>query len=92
MIMLVSLRLLIASGLKRCICLHSPHPSSPAENNIHVHDLLTFQQITVVAKAKGATLFTCDLQVSQLHLLDTMPLVLSHVRSDSHPAFTSTNM
>ncbi|XP_067335034.1 vam6/Vps39-like protein isoform X4 [Channa argus] len=32
------------------------------ENNIHVHDLLTFQQITVVAKAKGATLFACDLQ------------------------------
>ena len=36
---------------------------SPAENNIHVHDLLTFQQITVVSKAKGATLFACDLQV-----------------------------
>uniref|UniRef100_A0A4W6DB22 VPS39 subunit of HOPS complex n=1 Tax=Lates calcarifer TaxID=8187 RepID=A0A4W6DB22_LATCA len=34
------------------------------ENNIHVHDLLTFQQITVVSKAKGATLFACDLQVS----------------------------
>jgi hypothetical protein len=33
------------------------------ENNIHVHDLLTFQQITVVSKAKGATLFACDLQV-----------------------------
>uniref|UniRef100_A0AAX7SGK7 CNH domain-containing protein n=1 Tax=Astatotilapia calliptera TaxID=8154 RepID=A0AAX7SGK7_ASTCA len=33
-------------------------------NNIHVHDLLTFQQITVVSKAKGATLFACDLQVS----------------------------
>ncbi|XP_026195631.1 vam6/Vps39-like protein isoform X1 [Anabas testudineus] len=32
------------------------------ENNIHVHDLLTFQQITVVPKAKGATLFACDLQ------------------------------
>uniref|UniRef100_A0A8C5CSU6 CNH domain-containing protein n=1 Tax=Gadus morhua TaxID=8049 RepID=A0A8C5CSU6_GADMO len=32
------------------------------ENNIHVHDLLTFQQITVVPKAKGATLFSCDLQ------------------------------
>uniref|UniRef100_A0A3Q3KFK3 VPS39 subunit of HOPS complex n=1 Tax=Mastacembelus armatus TaxID=205130 RepID=A0A3Q3KFK3_9TELE len=32
------------------------------ENNIHVHDLLTFQQITVVSKAKGATLFVCDLQ------------------------------
>lgn len=32
------------------------------ENNIHVHDLLTFQQITVVSKAKGATLFSCDLQ------------------------------
>uniref|UniRef100_A0A1A8Q1X9 Vacuolar protein sorting 39 homolog n=1 Tax=Nothobranchius rachovii TaxID=451742 RepID=A0A1A8Q1X9_9TELE len=32
------------------------------ENNIHVHDLLTFQQITVVNKAKGATLFECDLQ------------------------------
>ncbi|XP_063354578.1 vam6/Vps39-like protein isoform X1 [Pelmatolapia mariae] len=32
------------------------------ENNIHVHDLLTFQQITVVSKAKGATLFACDLQ------------------------------
>ncbi|XP_058605490.1 vam6/Vps39-like protein isoform X2 [Onychostoma macrolepis] len=34
------------------------------ENNIHVHDLLTFQQITVVSKAKGATLFACDLQSS----------------------------
>uniref|UniRef100_A0A1A8M4V5 Vacuolar protein sorting 39 homolog n=1 Tax=Nothobranchius pienaari TaxID=704102 RepID=A0A1A8M4V5_9TELE len=34
------------------------------ENNIHVHDLLTFQQITVVNKAKGATLFECDLQTS----------------------------
>ncbi|KTF82241.1 hypothetical protein cypCar_00038239 [Cyprinus carpio] len=32
------------------------------ENNIHVHDLLTFQQITVVSKARGATLFACDLQ------------------------------
>uniref|UniRef100_H3ABJ6 VPS39 subunit of HOPS complex n=1 Tax=Latimeria chalumnae TaxID=7897 RepID=H3ABJ6_LATCH len=32
------------------------------ENNIYVHDLLTFQQITMVSKAKGATLFTCDLQ------------------------------
>ncbi|XP_060938877.1 vam6/Vps39-like protein isoform X1 [Limanda limanda] len=32
------------------------------ENNVHVHDLLTFQQITVVSKAKGATLFACDLQ------------------------------
>uniref|UniRef100_A0A672FSC4 CNH domain-containing protein n=1 Tax=Salarias fasciatus TaxID=181472 RepID=A0A672FSC4_SALFA len=32
------------------------------ENNIHVHDLLTFQQITVVSKARGASLFTCDLQ------------------------------
>ncbi|KAK5609209.1 Vam6/Vps39-like protein [Crenichthys baileyi] len=32
------------------------------ENNIHVHDLLTFQQITVVSKAKGSTLFACDLQ------------------------------
>lgn len=33
------------------------------ENNIYVHDLLTFQQITTVSKAKGASLFTCDLQV-----------------------------
>uniref|UniRef100_A0A3B4XF50 VPS39 subunit of HOPS complex n=1 Tax=Seriola lalandi dorsalis TaxID=1841481 RepID=A0A3B4XF50_SERLL len=33
-------------------------------NNIHVHDLLTFQQITVVSKAKGATIFACDLQVT----------------------------
>uniref|UniRef100_A0A8C7CW37 VPS39 subunit of HOPS complex n=1 Tax=Oncorhynchus kisutch TaxID=8019 RepID=A0A8C7CW37_ONCKI len=33
-------------------------------NNIHVHDLLTFQQITVVSKARGATLFACDLQQS----------------------------
>lgn len=32
------------------------------ENNIHVHDLLTFQQITVVSKARGATLFACDFQ------------------------------
>lgn len=37
--------------------------STPTENNIHVHDLLTFQQITVVPKARGATLFACDLQV-----------------------------
>ena len=37
---------------------------SPTENNIHVHDLLTFQQITGLPKAKGATLFACDLQVS----------------------------
>lgn len=36
------------------------------ENNIYVHDLLTFQQITTVSKAKGASLFTCDLQVSVL--------------------------
>ncbi|EMP39590.1 Vam6/Vps39-like protein [Chelonia mydas] len=35
-----------------------------AENNIYVHDLLTFQQITTVSKAKGASLFTCDLQHS----------------------------
>ncbi|XP_042598839.1 vam6/Vps39-like protein isoform X2 [Cyprinus carpio] len=34
------------------------------ENNIHVHDLLTFQQITVISKARGATLFACDLQQS----------------------------
>ncbi|XP_045918194.1 vam6/Vps39-like protein isoform X2 [Micropterus dolomieu] len=34
------------------------------ENNIHVHDLLTFQQITVLSKAKGATLFACDLQLT----------------------------
>ncbi|XP_050191260.1 vam6/Vps39-like protein isoform X1 [Myiozetetes cayanensis] len=34
------------------------------ENNIYVHDLLTFQQITTVSKAKGASLFTCDLQQS----------------------------
>ncbi|XP_046931209.1 vam6/Vps39-like protein isoform X4 [Lynx rufus] len=33
------------------------------ENNIYVHDLLTFQQITTVSKAKGASLFTCDLEV-----------------------------
>uniref|UniRef100_A0AAZ3RG31 CNH domain-containing protein n=1 Tax=Oncorhynchus tshawytscha TaxID=74940 RepID=A0AAZ3RG31_ONCTS len=33
-------------------------------NNIHVHDLLTFQQITVVSKARGATLFACHLQQS----------------------------
>lgn len=34
-----------------------------SENNIYVHDLLTFQQITMISKAKGATLFACDLQV-----------------------------
>ena len=39
-------------------------PLLSPENNIHVHDLLTFQQITVVSKARGATLFACDLQVS----------------------------
>lgn len=37
---------------------------SPSENNINVHDLLTFQLITGLPKAKGATLFACDLQVS----------------------------
>lgn len=42
---------------------------SPAENNIQVHDLLTFQQITGLPKAKGATLFACDLQVSPELLL-----------------------
>uniref|UniRef100_A0A672REH7 Vam6/Vps39-like protein n=1 Tax=Sinocyclocheilus grahami TaxID=75366 RepID=A0A672REH7_SINGR len=39
-------------------------PSFVSENNIHVHDLLTFQQITVVSKARGASLFACDLQQS----------------------------
>lgn len=34
------------------------------DNNIHVHDLFTFQQITVLSKARGATLFACDLQQS----------------------------
>ncbi|GCC35802.1 hypothetical protein chiPu_0014290 [Chiloscyllium punctatum] len=34
------------------------------ENNIYVHDLLTFQQITVVTKAKSASLFSCDLKRS----------------------------
>lgn len=44
-----------------------------AENNIHVHDLLTFQQITVLPKARGATLFACDLQVSSVLLFRTSP-------------------
>ncbi|RXM98088.1 Vam6/Vps39-like protein [Acipenser ruthenus] len=39
-------------------------PKNWTENNIHVHDLLTFQQITVISKARGATLFACDLQHS----------------------------
>uniref|UniRef100_A0A4W3J9G4 VPS39 subunit of HOPS complex n=1 Tax=Callorhinchus milii TaxID=7868 RepID=A0A4W3J9G4_CALMI len=30
------------------------------ENNIYVHDLLTFQQITMVTKAKGSSLFSCN--------------------------------
>ncbi|XP_078089669.1 vam6/Vps39-like protein isoform X3 [Mustelus asterias] len=34
------------------------------ESNIYVHDLLTFQQITMVTKAKGASLFSCDLKRS----------------------------
>ncbi|XP_029454494.1 vam6/Vps39-like protein [Rhinatrema bivittatum] len=34
------------------------------DSNVYVHDLLTFQQITMVSKAKGVTLFTCDLQHS----------------------------
>ncbi|XP_042194191.1 vam6/Vps39-like protein isoform X2 [Callorhinchus milii] len=32
------------------------------ENNIYVHDLLTFQQITMVTKAKGSSLFSCNVQ------------------------------
>lgn len=40
------------------------------ENNIHVHDLLTFQQITVLPKARGATLFACDLQVSSSPVME----------------------
>lgn len=47
---------------------------SPAENNIHVHDLLTFQQITVLPKAKGATLFACDLQVGYRRVVFQAPL------------------
>ncbi|XP_043929951.1 vam6/Vps39-like protein isoform X1 [Protopterus annectens] len=34
------------------------------ENTINVHDLLTFQQITSLSKAKGASLFACDLKYS----------------------------
>lgn len=34
-----------------------------------MHDLLTFQQITVLPKARGATLFACDLQVSSVLLI-----------------------
>lgn len=50
---------------------------SPEENNIHVHDLLTFQQITVVSKAKGATLFACDLQVSYSIIVTYSPAIIS---------------
>lgn len=32
------------------------------DSNVQVHDLLTFQQITTVSKAKGASLLACDLQ------------------------------
>lgn len=56
-------------------------PSTLPENNIHVHDLLTFQQITVVSKAKGATLFACDLQVRDC------PLVAAAYRA--HPSFVT---
>ncbi|KAM3919217.1 vam6/Vps39-like protein isoform 4-T4 [Leptodactylus fuscus] len=32
------------------------------DNNVCVHDLLTFQLITTISKAKGASLLSCDLQ------------------------------
>ena len=50
--------------LESCDNLYGCFTSFQTENNIYVHDLLTFQQITTVSKAKGASLFTCDLQVS----------------------------
>ena len=53
----------------------------PTENNIHVHDLLTFQQITVVPKAKGATLFSCDLQVRHPPLYSQLALILQALSS-----------
>lgn len=61
------------------VCISSLHPILPAENNIHVHDLLTFQQITVVSKAKGATLFACDLQVSSSPLVITVQRFLDSI-------------
>ncbi|XP_059578937.1 vam6/Vps39-like protein isoform X5 [Alligator mississippiensis] len=63
----------VVSQFKILISLLAPALQTPAcveccclrpQNNIYVHDLLTFQQITAVSKAKGASLFTCDLQHS----------------------------
>ncbi|KAM6204134.1 vam6/Vps39-like protein isoform 3-T3 [Sarcoramphus papa] len=63
----------VVSQFKILISLLVPALPTPAcvdfcclrpQNNIYVHDLLTFQQITTVSKAKGASLFTCDLQQS----------------------------
>uniref|UniRef100_A0A8C1AK23 VPS39 subunit of HOPS complex n=1 Tax=Cyprinus carpio carpio TaxID=630221 RepID=A0A8C1AK23_CYPCA len=57
------------------------------ENNIHVHDLLTFQQITVISKARGATLFACDLQVGERKI--SMNYSLNRVRSLLQGDFTA---
>ncbi|KAM4664640.1 vam6/Vps39-like protein isoform 2-T2 [Discoglossus pictus] len=35
------------------------------DNNVCVHDLLTFQLMTTISKAKGASLLSCDLQRSE---------------------------
>ncbi|XP_018414768.1 PREDICTED: vam6/Vps39-like protein [Nanorana parkeri] len=35
------------------------------DNNVCVHDLLTFQLMTTISKAKGASLLSCDLQVTK---------------------------
>lgn len=49
-----------------------------AENNIHVHDLLTFQQITVLPKARGSTLFACDLQVGSVLMCKEIEHLFAH--------------
>ncbi|XP_063803565.1 vam6/Vps39-like protein [Pseudophryne corroboree] len=36
------------------------------DNNVCVHDLLTFQLMTTISKAKGASLLSCDLQHGKL--------------------------
>ncbi|XP_040189096.1 vam6/Vps39-like protein [Rana temporaria] len=35
------------------------------DNNVCVHDLLTFQLMTTISKAKGASLLSCDLQIAK---------------------------
>lgn len=54
------------------------------DNNVCVHDLLTFQLMTTISKAKGASLLSCDLQVRRNKSLKTFIFFLNRIHWKSH--------